>query len=113
MTTIRSHDQFNTTIYGLDDRYRGIDGGRHVVFMNKADIAELGLSNGQVVNITSHFDDGERSVAGFTVVEYKIPAGCCATYFPEANPLIPLGSHARRSFTPTSKCVVVSIVPSP
>lgn len=112
MTTIRSHDQFNTTIYGLDDRYRGIDGGRHVIFMNEVDIAKLGLSDRQLVEITSHFDDGERSVSGFTVVEYKIPAGCCAAYFPEANPLIPLGSRAKRSFTPTSKCVVVSVRPA-
>ena len=112
MTTIRSHDQFNTTIYGLDDRYRGIDGGRHVIFMNEADIAKLGLSDRQLVEITSHFDDGERSVSGFTVVEYKIPAGCCAAYFPEANPLIPLGSRAKRSFTPTSKCIVVSVRPA-
>ena len=112
MTTIRSHDQFNTTIYGLDDRYRGIDGGRHVIFMNEADIAKHGLSDRQLVDITSHFDDGERSVSGFTVVEYKIPAGCCAAYFPEANPLIPFGSRAKRSFTPTSKCVVVSVRPA-
>lgn len=109
LTTIRSHDQFNTTIYGLDDRYRGIDGDRHIVFMNQDDIAARGLEIGQKVDITSHFDDGDRSVRRFTVVPYKLPAGCCAAYFPEANPLIPLGSHADRSFTPTSKCVIVSI----
>jgi len=112
MTTIRSHDQFNTTIYGLDDRYRGIDGGRRVIFMNEADIAELGLSAGQPVDITSYWDDGERQVREFAVVPYKIPRGCCAAYFPEANPLVPLGSHARRSFTPTSKCIVVSVEPA-
>ncbi|MGD9590242.1 MAG: FdhF/YdeP family oxidoreductase [Pyrinomonadaceae bacterium] len=112
MTTIRSHDQFNTTIYGLDDRYRGIDGGRRVVFMNESDIADYGLSAGQLVDITSHWDDGERNVRRFTVVPYVIPKGCVAAYFPEANPLVPLGSHANRSGTPTSKCVVVSISPA-
>jgi molybdopterin-dependent oxidoreductase alpha subunit len=112
MTTVRSHDQFNTTIYGLDDRYRGIDGGRMVIFMNSEDIAALGLRKGEKVDITSYWDDGERYANGFTVVEYKIPEGCVAAYFPEANPLVPLGSHARRSFTPTSKCIVVLVTPS-
>ncbi|MBK9155575.1 MAG: FdhF/YdeP family oxidoreductase [Chloracidobacterium sp.] len=112
MTTIRSHDQFNTTIYGLDDRYRGIDGGRRVIFMNEDDIAELGLSSGQPVDITSYWDDGERRVHGFAVVPYSIPKRCCAAYFPEANPLVPLGSHAKRSGTPTSKCIVVSVEPT-
>ena len=109
LTTIRSHDQFNTTIYGLDDRYRGIDGGRRVVFMNAADIESRGFAAGQSVDITSHFYDGERHVEGFTIVEYDIPVDCAAAYFPEANPLIPLKSFAKRSFTPTSKCVVISL----
>ncbi len=109
LTTIRSHDQFNTTIYGLDDRYRGIDGDRHVIFVNAADIKANDLRAGQSVDITSYFEDGERHVRGFTVVEYEIPRGCAAAYFPEANPLIPLGSVAKRSFTPTSKCVVISL----
>ncbi len=109
LTTIRSHDQFNTTIYGLDDRYRGIDGGRHVIFMNAANIAALGLAAGESVDITSYFDDGKRCVFGFTVVPYAIPLDCCAAYFPEANPLIPLKSVAARSGTPTSKCVIVSV----
>lgn len=112
MTTIRSHDQFNTTIYGLDDRYRGIDGGRRVVFMHPDDMAELGLAAGDRVDVTSYWDDGERHIRGFEAVPYKIPRGCTAAYFPEANPLIPLGSVARRSFTPTSKCVVVSVAAS-
>ena len=112
LTTIRSHGQFNTTIYGDRDRYRGIDGGRRVVFMNEADIKDLGLEAGQPVDIVSHFDDGEREVRAFAVVPYEIPPGCCAAYFPEANPLVPLGSVARRSGTPTSKCVVVSVKPS-
>lgn len=112
LTTIRSHDQFNTTIYGLDDRYRGIDGGRHVLFIGEADIAKHGLTAGQKVDITSHFDDGERTIFGFTVVSYRMPPDCVAAYFPEANPLIPLGSTAKRSGTPTSKCVIVSVTPS-
>ncbi len=112
MTTIRSHGQFNTTIYNYRDRYRGIDGGRRVVLMNKGDIVELGLEPGQPVDITSHFDEVERQVRGFIIVPYDIPQNCCATYFPEANPLIPLGSIARRSNTPTSKCVIVSVKPS-
>ncbi len=109
MTTIRSHDQFNTTIYGFKDRYRGIDGGRRVIFMNEQNIADLSLRAGQSVDITSYFEDGERTADAFTIVPYNIPLDCCATYFPEANPLIPLRSVARRSNTPTSKCVVVSV----
>ncbi len=112
LTTIRSHGQFNTTIYADRDRYRGIDGGRRVLFMNASDIESRSLEAGQSIDITSHFDDGEREVRNFTVVPYEIPNGCCAAYFPEANPLIPLGSTARRSKTPTSKCVVVSVRPS-
>ena len=109
LTTIRSHDQFNTTIYGLDDRYRGVSGGRRVIFMNEGDIERFGLAAGEAVDITSHFDDGERSVEGFAVVPYDIPPDCAAAYFPEANPLVPLGSFAKRSFTPTSKCIIVSV----
>ena len=109
MTTIRSHDQFNTTVYDLNDRYRGIHGSRRVVLMNEKNIADRGLEAGQAVDITSHWDDGERTISNFTVVRYPIAVDCCATYFPEANPLVPLGSIAKRSFTPTSKCVIVSI----
>jgi molybdopterin-dependent oxidoreductase alpha subunit len=112
LTTIRSHDQFNTTIYGMDDRYRGIDGGRHVIFMNVEDIAAQGLEAGEKVEITSHFEGGERHANGFTVVPYKIPKGCAAAYFPEANVLVPLTSIADRSGTPTSKCIVISVKPT-
>jgi len=112
LTTIRSHDQFNTTVYDNDDRYRGIKGSRRVIFMNENDISECGLAAGQTVDITSHWEDGERHVRRFTVVKYPIPPGCCAAYFPEANPLVPLGSAAKRSGTPTSKCVIVSVAPS-
>jgi molybdopterin-dependent oxidoreductase alpha subunit len=112
MTTIRSHDQFNTTIYGIDDRYRGVAGGRRVIFMNPQNIADMRLEAGQPVDITSHFEDQERHAAGFTVVPYSIPIDCAATYFPEANPLVPLGSVARGSATPTSKCVIISVKPA-
>lgn len=109
LTTIRSHNQFNTTIYDLDDRYRGISGERRVVLMNDEDISDRGLTRGQRVDLTSHFDDGERHADGFIVVPYPIPRGCAAAYFPEANPLVPLGSVADKSGTPTSKAIVISI----
>lgn len=112
MMTIRSHDQYNTTIYGLDDRYRGIRGERRVVFVNRDDIAELGLVDKQVVDLVSEWSDGERRVAGFIVVPFDLPRRCAATYFPEANPLIPLDSVADRSNTPTSKSVVIRIEPA-
>jgi molybdopterin-dependent oxidoreductase alpha subunit len=112
MTTIRSHGQFNTTIYNSRDRYRGIEGSRRVIFMNLQNIDDLGLEVGQAVDITSHFDDGERHADNFIVVSYPIPIDCAATYFPEANPLVPLGSVARGSSTPTSKCVIVSVRPA-
>ena len=112
MTTIRSHGQFNTTIYKFHDRYRGVEGSRRVIFMNEKNIADLGLQPGRAVDITSHFDDGERHAAGFFVVPYPIPVDCAATYFPEANPLVPLGSVARGSSTPTSKCVIISVKPA-
>ena len=111
LTTIRSHNQFNTTIYGYDDRYRGVDGDRRVVFLNVDDMAMLSLKAGQVVDLTSHFEDSERHARRFVVVPYPIPPGCAAAYFPEANPLVPLGSKADRSDTPTSKSIVISIEP--
>ncbi len=109
MTTIRSHDQFNTTIYGLQDRYRGIDGDRRVIFMNRIDMSNRGLDAEMIVDITSHFLDVERTVSGFRAVPFDLPKDCAAMYFPEANPLVPLGSVARRSMTPTSKCVVITV----
>ncbi|HXX66419.1 MAG TPA: FdhF/YdeP family oxidoreductase [Polyangiaceae bacterium] len=112
MMTIRSHDQYNTTVYGLDDRYRGIRGGRRVVLMNAEDARERRLAGGDRVDITSRFTDGHRVARGFTVVIYAIPRGCCATYFPEANVLVPLGAVARVSNTPASKSVVVSVMPA-
>ena len=109
MMTIRTHDQFNTTVYGLDDRYRGISGERRVVLMNANDIRERGLAAGDLVNLTGHFRDETRLARGFIVVEYDIPARCCATYFPETNVLVPLDSTADGSNTPTSKFVVVTV----
>jgi len=116
MTTLRSHDQYNTTIYGLDDRYRGIFHGRRVVLMNSEDLRENGWKPGDVLDITSHFrnhgNDELRLAQRFVVVPYEIPRRCVATYFPEANVLVPIDSVALRSNTPTSKAVVVSFTPS-
>jgi anaerobic selenocysteine-containing dehydrogenase len=109
MMTIRSHDQFNTTIYGLDDRYRGVHGSRRVIFMNRDDIAEAGLEDRQLVNLTSHFEGERRTVRDFSVIPYDIPRRCTATYYPETNPLVALGSVAEISNTPASKSVVISI----
>ncbi len=112
LTTIRSHNQFNTTIYDFSDRYRGIEGSRRVIFLNPSDIAELGLKTGQVVDLTSHFEDGERHVKRFIVVPYEIPKNCAAAYFPETNPLVPLGSVAEKSQTPTTKSLIITIQPT-
>jgi molybdopterin-dependent oxidoreductase alpha subunit len=112
MMTIRTHDQFNTTIYGLDDRYRGIYNGRRVIFMNERDMAERGLVQGQIVDLTSHFNGTERVAPRFMVAPYDIPRGCTATYFPEANVLVPIDSVAEISNTPTSKHVVITVRPS-
>jgi anaerobic selenocysteine-containing dehydrogenase len=113
MMTIRSHDQFNTTIYGLDDRYRGVFHGRRVVFMNPEDVREAGLQHGQFVDLTSHYNGEKRVARHFMVAPFSIPRGCTATYFPEANVLVPINSTAERSNTPTSKSVIISIAPSP
>ncbi len=111
LQTIRSHDQFNTTVYGFDDRYRGIKGERHVVLVNPGDLAELGLADGQVVDVVSEWSDGERRVEGFRLIAYPTARGCAAAYFPETNPLVPLGSRADVSRTPTSKSVVIRLEP--
>jgi molybdopterin-dependent oxidoreductase alpha subunit len=112
LQTVRSHDQFNTTIYGLDDRYRGIRQGRLVVFVNPDDLASLGFADGDHIDIVSEWTDGsERRASHFRIVAYPTPRGCCAAYFPEANVLVPLGSVALGSRTPTSKAVVVRLEP--
>ncbi len=112
LQTLRCHDQFNTTIYGLDDRYRGISGGRRVVFVHPDDIDHLGLAEGDVVDLVSTWRDGvdERRAEAFRVVAYDQPRGCAAAYYPETNPLVPLDSTAEGSNTPTSKSVVVRLV---
>lgn len=112
MMTIRTHDQFNTTVYGLDDRYRGVYGGRRVVFMQEDDIKSSGLMAGQLADLANHFGGVTRVARGFMVAPYSIPRGCVATYFPEANVLVPVDSTAEISNTPTSKYVVVTISPS-
>ncbi|HKG79600.1 MAG TPA: FdhF/YdeP family oxidoreductase [Pyrinomonadaceae bacterium] len=111
MMTIRSHDQFNTSVYTLNDRYRGISNGRRVVFLNEDDIAAAGLRARQVVDLVSHFEGEERIARRFVIVPYDIPRRCAATYFPETNVLVPVRSVALKSNTPASKSVVISIRP--
>ncbi|WP_336365486.1 FdhF/YdeP family oxidoreductase [Marinobacter sp. C2H3] len=113
LQTLRSHDQYNTTVYGLNDRYRGVTGQRKVVFMNADDIRRLGLTEGARVDITSLWEDGrERRVTGFKVLPYDVPAGQAAAYYPETNPLVPLESYGEGSATPTSKFLAVRLAPS-
>ena len=113
LQTLRSHDQYNTTIYGLDDRYRGVRGQREVVFMNAADLERLGLQHGQKVDLESLWDDGiTRKVEGFTALAFDIPPGQAAAYYPETNPLVPLDSFGAGSYTPTSKFIAIRVQPS-
>ena len=113
LQTMRSHDQFNTTIYGLDDRYRGIKGGRRVVLVHPRDIEDLGLRDGQHVDLVSEWEDGsERRADRFRVVSYDTPRGCSAAYYPETNSLIALDAKAEGSNQPAYKSVVVRLVPS-
>jgi anaerobic selenocysteine-containing dehydrogenase len=110
LQTVRSHDQYNTTIYGFDDRYRGIRHGRRVVFVHPDDLDALGIADGTDVDIVSEFHDGvERRARSFRAVAYPVAHGTCAAYFPEANVLVPLDSTAEVSNTPTSKSVVVRL----
>ncbi|MEU9252470.1 FdhF/YdeP family oxidoreductase [Streptomyces sp. NPDC048270] len=113
LQTLRSHDQYNTTIYGLDDRYRGITGGRRVVMVNPQDAAELGLADGAYTDLVSEWRDGvERRAPGFRVVHYPTARGCAAAYYPETNVLVPLDSTADTSNTPASKSVVIRFEPA-
>lgn len=113
LQTLRSHDQYNTTVYGLDDRYRGVRGQRDVLFANEADILRMGFKPGQKVDIRSLWNDGiQRVVYGFTLLAFDIPAGQAAAYFPEANPLVPLESAGVGSSTPTSKFVAICLQPA-
>lgn len=110
LQTLRSHDQYNTTLYGLDDRYRGVFGMRDVVFVNAEDIRRLGYEPGDKVDLVTLWDDGlERRVSGFELVAYDIPTGQAAAYYPETNPLVPLDSYGDRTFTPTSKFVAIKL----
>lgn len=109
MMTIRSHDQFNTTIYGLNDRYRGIYNERRVILMNPFDISQAGLQDGDVVDLFNYSDGVERVAHKFIVVAYDIPERCTATYFPETNVLVPIKSTAEKSNTPVSKMVIIEI----
>jgi len=112
LQTIRSHDQFNTTIYGLDDRYRGIKAGRRVVFVHPDDLAELGFADGEHVDLISVWSDRERRAERFRVVAYETARGCAAAYFPETNVLVPLDAVAKVSNTPASKSVLIRLEPS-
>ena len=109
MMTIRSHDQFNTTIYGLDDRYRGIHNERRVIFMNRKDIIAAGFQHNDIVDIFNYDSNTERQARKFIVIEYEIPERCAATYFPETNVLVPINSTADKSNTPTSKAVIIQV----
>lgn len=112
LQTLRSHDQYNTTIYGKDDRYRGIKNGRRVVFVNQEDLDSLGIADGAMVDLVSEWkDDVERRAPDFRVVAYSTPVGCAAAYYPETNVLVPLDSTADVSGTPTSKSVVIRLEP--
>lgn len=117
LQTLRSHDQYNTTIYGLDDRYRGVKGGRRVVFVNPTDIAAMGLTDGAHVHLISEYrnaagDLEERRANDFVVVAYSTPVGNAAAYYPETNPLVPLDHTALRSNTPVSKAIVIRLEPA-
>ena len=107
--TIRSHDQFNTTIYGLNDRYRGIHNERRVIFMNEEDAAEAGLKKGDLVDLHNQHGGIKRTARKFIVVPFSIPRECTATYFPETNVLVPIDSTADKSNTPTSKTVIITL----
>ena len=112
MTTIRTHDQFNTTVYSNNDRYRGIAGSRRVLFINPDDLAAAQLGSGDWIDITSHFNGRTRTARGFQLVAYDIPRGCTASYYPETNELIPVDAYAHGSMTPAYKSVVVSLTPA-
>ena len=109
MMTVRSHDQYNTTIYGLEDRYRGVKGDRRVVLVNAEDLRALGLKGGQTVDIESRFEGETRVARRFVALAYDIPRGCACTYFPEANALVPARHVAHTSNTPASKSVVITL----
>jgi molybdopterin-dependent oxidoreductase alpha subunit len=111
LMTLRSNDQFNTTVYGYDDRFRGVDGTRMVLFLNKKEMAKIGARAGEKIALETVADDGvARRIDGLQIVPYDIPDGCCGAYYPECNVLIPLWQHAERSKVPAAKSVPVRIV---
>jgi anaerobic selenocysteine-containing dehydrogenase len=112
MTTVRSHDQFNTTIYGMHDRYRGLHNERRIVMLNRDDLEEQGLAPKQLVDVTSHWEGQTRTARGFVVVAYPIPRHCAAMYYPEANVLVPIGSTEPLSNCPTFKHTIISVRPA-
>ena len=110
MMTLRSNDQFNTTVYGYNDRFRGVNGTRMVVLMNRDDIERLGLREGENIKLATASKDGiTRELAGLRVTPYDIPAGCIGAYYPEANVLMPLDHYAKGSMTPAAKSVPVTV----
>ena len=110
LITVRSNDQFNTTVYGYEDRLRGIYGTRKVVLMHDDDMRRLGISDGETVDLIGESGDGiERLVRGFRATRYDIPSGSCAGYYPECNPLLPLWHHAERSHVPAAKSIPVRV----
>jgi molybdopterin-dependent oxidoreductase alpha subunit len=114
LTTLRSNDQFNTTVYGYSDRFRGVEGTRLVLFMNPNDMERLGLAEGDAVDVTTAIhSERRRSVPGLRAVSYAIPAGCCAAYFPETNPLFPLEHHDAKAKTPGYKLLPVHVSRAP
>jgi molybdopterin-dependent oxidoreductase alpha subunit len=112
LTTLRSHDQFNTTIYGENDRYRGVHGGRRVVFLNADDMRERRIERDQIVDLVSHFGAERRRAEHFKAVPYEIPRGCAAAYYPETNVLVPVASVAAGSNQPASKSIPITLEPS-
>jgi anaerobic selenocysteine-containing dehydrogenase len=111
LTTIRSHDQFNSTVYGLNDRYRGVFDGRRVLFLNPVDMQARNLKAGQVVDIYSHFEGEVRKAPNFAIVPYAIARRSAAAYYPETNVLVPIRSVAAKSNQPASKCVRITLTP--
>jgi anaerobic selenocysteine-containing dehydrogenase len=112
LMTLRSHDQFNTTIYGLNDRYRGVHNERRVVFMNQQDMADRGVQHKSLVNLVSHYHGQKRHADGFIAIAYDIPRRCCAVYYPEGNVLVPIGSVSEQSNQPASKYILVTVSPA-
>jgi anaerobic selenocysteine-containing dehydrogenase len=113
LTTIRSHDQYNTTIYSYSDRYRGVFGQRDILLLNGDEMAKRGLSEGDRVDLVTASTDGiERAVRNIRVIRYKMPDGCCAAYYPETNPLVPLYARDPISHTPSSKAIPILVVPA-